>query len=106
MVAGSCVRRHDSIVERRGFIDGGFVLSLDAKGCVLQLLLALQTLLHPHLPATLKHTPLCDSRNSFLTNTKTIFIFGDDFVTVQNIKLSYLFQDNFIVKGSIQITLN
>lgn len=56
------------------------MLSLDPKRCVLQLLLMLQTLFHPHLPATLKHTLVRDVGNPFLTNTKTVFILSNNFV--------------------------
>lgn len=56
MAAGRRVRGHDFIVERPGRFDGGFMLSLGARRCVLQLPLLLQTLVRPHLPAALKHT--------------------------------------------------
>lgn len=56
MVVGGRVRGHEFLVERPGRLDGGFVPSLGAKRRLLQLLLLLQTLVRPHLPATLKHT--------------------------------------------------
>lgn len=74
MVVSSCVQRHEFIVERPGFFDGSFMLSLDTKRCILQLLLMLQMLFHPHLPATLKHTLVCNIVNHFLEKqTKKTF---------------------------------